>query len=243
MEFTVGTATRDKFRRAQDFLRRVFPDGDPGAIFDYGLDLIIAEAEKQMFAATTRPRPARPATPGSRTIHAHVRRAVWTRDGGRCAFVGRKGRCSERSFLEYHHIQPHAHGGEATEENIALRCRAHNAYESELIFGPFDADSVRETAPAYGLRPRGSVLEQFGRIRLWPAVAAARQCIGARVLMTVSGHPQQREHEVLVAGDCHGTLVARYAVHFQCAPGPGERQSVPRLTSRSGSSRTASPPP
>jgi hypothetical protein len=30
---------------------------------------------------------------------------------------------------------PYAIGGEATAENISLRCAAHNAYEAELIFG------------------------------------------------------------------------------------------------------------
>ena len=51
--------------------------------------------------------------------------------------MGRTGqRCIERSYLEYGHIDvPYAHGGDATVENIALRCRAHNQYEAELVFG------------------------------------------------------------------------------------------------------------
>ena len=53
-------------------------------------------------------------------------------------------RCSERSFLELHHIQPYALEGPATVGNISLRCRRHNAYEAELIFGPRDAGTVRE---------------------------------------------------------------------------------------------------
>jgi hypothetical protein len=40
------------------------------------------------------------------------------------------------SFLELHHIQPHALDGPATVGNIALRCRRHNQYEGEVIFGP-----------------------------------------------------------------------------------------------------------
>jgi len=38
--------------------------------------------------------------------------------------------------LEFHHLDPYAIGGEATVENISLRCAAHNAYEAELVFGP-----------------------------------------------------------------------------------------------------------
>jgi len=44
-------------------------------------------------------------------------------------------RCTERAFLEFHHREPYAIGGEATTANISLRCRRHNAYEAELAFG------------------------------------------------------------------------------------------------------------
>jgi hypothetical protein len=60
------------------------------------------------------------------------------RDGGRCAFEGGEGRCSERGFLEYHHVVPYANGGAASEDNIQLRCRAHNQYEADQWFGAGD---------------------------------------------------------------------------------------------------------
>jgi hypothetical protein len=63
--------------------------------------------------------------------------AVWKRDDSRCAFVGAAGRCPERGFLELHHVRPFADGGEATAENIQLRCRSHNAYEAARHFGSF----------------------------------------------------------------------------------------------------------
>ena len=34
-----------------------------------------------------------------------------------------------------HHIEPVARGGAATVDNLRLRCRAHNAYEAERVFG------------------------------------------------------------------------------------------------------------
>ena len=64
-----------------------------------------------------------------------VRRQVWQRDGGRCAFVGTRGRCRETTFLEFHHVEPYSVGGDATADNIALRCRAHNTHEARLYFG------------------------------------------------------------------------------------------------------------
>ncbi len=72
----------------------------------------------------------------TRHISADVRRRVWQRDLGQCAFVGeRERRCRERGFLEFHHVTPFARGGGASVENIELRCRAHNQYEADLCFG------------------------------------------------------------------------------------------------------------
>jgi hypothetical protein len=84
--------------------------------------------------------------PPSRHIPSAVKRAVWRRDGGQCAFVSAGGRrCTERAFLELHHIHPHALDGPATVANISLRCRRHNAYEAELVFG---ARSLSTTSDA-----------------------------------------------------------------------------------------------
>ncbi len=148
LQFTVSKATREKLRRVQDLMRRQIPDGDPGVIFDRALDLLLAQAEKTAFSATRHPRRPRVTKRRSRTIPAAVERAVWERDGGRCAFVGPTGhRCSETTFLEFHHRKPHGHRGEATEENIALRCRAHNVHESDLVFGRFEVGADREWLP------------------------------------------------------------------------------------------------
>ena len=91
--------------------------------------------ERTKLAAASRPRASRQLRPRSPTIPAAIKRAVWKRDGGRCAFVGANDRCSETGFLEFHHVMPYADGGDATVSNIELRCRAHNAYEAEQHFG------------------------------------------------------------------------------------------------------------
>jgi len=165
LQITMGQDAHDDLRSLQDLLRREIPDGDPAAIVARALRMLRGEAEKKAFSATSKPQLSRGTRPGSRAIPAAVQRAVWRRDGGQCGFVGRDGRrCTERSYLEYGHIDvPHAFGGEATVENIALRCRAHNVYEAEMIFGPYDPSRVRETPPAYGIAP--FVPEQIARGR------------------------------------------------------------------------------
>jgi len=158
VQFTVGKDTHEKLRFAQDMLRREIPDGDPGTIFDRALTLLLEEVARKKMAATTAPGPDRITAPGSRHIPAAVKRAVWFRDRGQCAFVSPQGRrCKERSFLELHHIQPFALGGCATTGNIALRCRSHNAHEAESVFGAraADPDQVR-SAPISATSSRAS---------------------------------------------------------------------------------------
>jgi HNH endonuclease len=139
LRVTLSASAHAKLRRAQDLLRHKLPSGDPATILERALDLLVDQLEKAKNAKTSRPRSdstKRATPPGeSRHIPAPVRRAVWARDQGRCAFVGPHGRCTETGCLEYHHVTPFARGGSTSLENIALRCRAHNVFESELVFG------------------------------------------------------------------------------------------------------------
>jgi HNH endonuclease len=142
VQFTIGQETHEKLRRLQTLLRREIPDGNPAVIFDRALTLLLEKVEKNKLGAATKPRRGasiRPGTdrPRSREAPRGVKRVVWRRDAGQCAYVAPDGRrCSEKTFLEFHHVQAHALGGPSTIENIALRCRRHNQYEAELIFGP-----------------------------------------------------------------------------------------------------------
>jgi hypothetical protein len=144
--FTASAQTREKLRRAQDLLRHSVPSGDVGAIVGRGLDLLLEKLLREKAALTKRSRTAggrSGATTESRYIPAAVRRAVWLRDDGRCAFVSPDGRrCAARSLLEFHHRTPFGIGGAAVASNIELRCRPHNAYEAALFYGP-----PRELAP------------------------------------------------------------------------------------------------
>jgi hypothetical protein len=80
-----------------------------------------------------------------RYIPAAVRRAVFERDGNRCAYVDSRGeRCRETSRLEFHHREPFARGGPTTFENLSLYCTAHNALAAEQDFGRELATSKRE---------------------------------------------------------------------------------------------------
>jgi hypothetical protein len=136
LQLTIGGEILEKLRLAQDMLGHAIPSGDEAAVLDRALTSLLVDLAKKKFADTPRPRPSRGTKPGSRDASAAVKRVVWVRDLGRCAYIGPSGhRCNERRFLEFHHVDPHALGGEATTDQIALRCRRHNDYEGRLYFG------------------------------------------------------------------------------------------------------------
>jgi len=139
LRVTLSANAHARFRRAQDLMRDSIPNGDPASIVERALTVLVDHLEKAKSAKTARPRRASARHAQSsgdfRHIPAVVKRAVWARDDGRCAFVGLHGRCTETGHLEYHHVVPFARGGSADVGNIALRCRPHNAFESELVFG------------------------------------------------------------------------------------------------------------
>jgi 5-methylcytosine-specific restriction endonuclease McrA len=134
-QFTMSQEFHDKLRYAQELTSHRVHRGDLVVVLERAVDAYIAECERRRFAKTTRPRPGR-AGAGARHVPAHVRRAVWARDGGQCTFVGDDGhRCGAREPLEFDHIVPVARGGRATADGIRLRCRGHNQFEAERTFG------------------------------------------------------------------------------------------------------------
>src|SRR3989442_6995358 len=88
VQFTIGPEAHEKLRRVQALLRREIPDGDPGAIFDRALTVLLEKVEKTKLGAVAEPRPDRlirsatdkegrkPTVP-SRHVPREVKRVVW----------------------------------------------------------------------------------------------------------------------------------------------------------------------
>ena len=132
---TISREAHEHLRRAQELLRHSIPNSDPALVVERALAVLVADLERRKLAVVGRPAAARRTVSHTRHGPAAVKREVWARDGGRCAFEGTDGRCQERGLLELHHVIPFADGGETTTANLQLRCRAHNAYEAERWFG------------------------------------------------------------------------------------------------------------
>jgi 5-methylcytosine-specific restriction endonuclease McrA len=206
LQLRVRTGTHEKLRYAQALLSHSVPSGDEAEVLDRALDALIARCERQKFGATARPRtPRNRSTGGRRLVPAHVKRAVWERDEGRCTFVGDTGhRCGTRKFLEFDHSEPVARGGLATVELMRLRCRAHNQYEAERVFGAEFMEVRRNDARHRAAEARATAAAASERTR--DVIAALRQ-LGCRV------DEARRAAEHAASGGDDGTL----EVHLRTA--------------------------
>ena len=139
-------------------VKAAFSTSHPGAsletIFAECMKIALDVRARRRRAKADRPRAPRPTTgpaPGKNRATAAVKRAVWQRDQGRCAFTAPDGRrCASTHAVEFHHRVPRARGGPWTVDNIALFCRAHNDLAARHDFG----DGHMDRFTAIGTRPR-----------------------------------------------------------------------------------------
>ncbi len=135
VQFTASAELREKLER----LRILTGTADLAIVIDQAVTERLERLEARRYGKTDKPRKSLEKTdtkPSSRYIPAPVKRAVQTRDEGRCAFVDEHGKhCSERDRLEFHHRRPFALGGDHSADNIVLMCRAHNGYLAEREYG------------------------------------------------------------------------------------------------------------
>jgi len=181
VHYTMSRNAYDQLRYVQQLLSHELPSGDVAQVMEQALDALAEKLEKRKFAATDKPRRGRPSS-NPRHIRAEVKRQVWERDAGRCTFHSDTGRrCDAREQLEYDHILEVARGGEATVENIRLRCRAHNQFTAERTFGAEFMENKRRQARAANEKKEAQVddvvpwLRALG-IRADDAKRAAERC-------------------------------------------------------------------
>src|SRR6187549_2911260 len=113
LQVTLGENARNKLKQLQDLLAHQVPNGDPAAIIERALDALLTQVHKRKTGITDKPRARKVQSKSTATarrtryIEVAVRREVWTRDEGRCGFVGEDGhRCNETRGLEVAHMHP-----------------------------------------------------------------------------------------------------------------------------------------
>ena len=192
VRLSITEAEHADLRRAQDLLGHAVPSGDPALIYARAMQHYVAHLEKQRLGVKPG---AAVSAPSSRSIPKALRRLVWERDGGRCAFVSADGhRCEETGRLELDHIKPVAQGGKSTPNNLRLLCGPHNAHEAERVLGREHVQHRREIARRE--RARDKVAAQADRERQQARNNAAAAQAGAR---TRDAAKQDRHDDVYAA--------------------------------------------
>ena len=154
VQFTRSREADERFRYLQDLLGDQVKPRDLAEVYDRAVQELIKKLERIRFAACDRPRRAsHRADPRSRHVAADVKRTVWKRDNGQCTYVSERGRrCQARRNLHFDHVKEFARGGEATVDNLRLRCRGHNQHTAEQTFGTEFMRAKREEAKAAARR-------------------------------------------------------------------------------------------
>jgi len=149
LRVTIDRACNEDLETLKSLLAHKIPHGDLAAMLHEAIRCGIEKHGKRK-GAVAPARKANRAVPAAdrpkvtATIPAEVRREVWRRDGGRCAFVAADGRrCNSRWKLEIDHIQPQALGGSSMVDGLRLACRAHNLLYAERAFGREHMDRFR----------------------------------------------------------------------------------------------------
>jgi hypothetical protein len=161
LHLTIPRELRDEIREAQDLLRHRVPDGDLAKIFRMALKTLLAKVKKERFAvgrkargavpegglAESRREPAesRREPAESRHVPDAMKRAVYERDGGRCAFTDARGRrCEETAALEIDHVEGFARTHHHDIDGLRLLCRAHNQHAADRMYGRAFMEAARQ---------------------------------------------------------------------------------------------------
>ncbi|MFL5271059.1 MAG: HNH endonuclease [Anaeromyxobacteraceae bacterium] len=159
LRVTVDAAFKQDLDALKDLLAHKIPGGDLSAVLREAVRCAIEKHGKRKGAVEpSRTRKAAPReqqgdssrhpSKAREPIPAAVRREVWKRDGGKCAWRAEDGRrCASTWKLELDHVVPAALGGPSTVENLRLHCRSHNQLCAEQIFGPAHMDLFRRGGP------------------------------------------------------------------------------------------------
>ena len=138
--FDAGVAVMGLIDRARQVLRHKYPQGRLEDVMKEALEIFLDRKDPQRrlglvatpAAAAAQPRFVRAMAAG-RYVPAWVKKAVWQRDGGRCAWRFPDGTlCGSKDWIEFDHVRPFAKGGRSdSPRNIRLLCRAHNRLAAE----------------------------------------------------------------------------------------------------------------
>ncbi len=142
LHVTVSRRFLEKLDAARDALSHSHPNAGIEEILEVGLDLLLDRHEKRK-GLVKNPRAVPPPSSDPDHVPAHIRRAVWERDGGRCRHpLASGGVCGSTVRVEVHHHTSRHRGGPPTVENLTTLCRFHHDRETRREFGDDLVDGI-----------------------------------------------------------------------------------------------------
>jgi 5-methylcytosine-specific restriction endonuclease McrA len=134
LHVTVSRRFIEKLEAARAALSHSHPGAGAQEILEAGLDLLLERHARRRGLSKKPRREPRPSKPDR--VPAHVSRAVWERDQGRCQFpLASGGICGSTHRLQLDHVVPRARGGPSTVENLRVACSVHNQHAARQAFG------------------------------------------------------------------------------------------------------------
>jgi hypothetical protein len=134
LHMTVSKQFLDKLEAARKGQGHAQPGASADKVIEAALDLLLAQQAKrraEVIQPRIHPRP-------SKTSHvpAAVKRAVWSRDEGKCSWpLDSGGMCGSTLRLEIDHVVPRGRGGASTIGGCRLLCAAHNQLAARQVYG------------------------------------------------------------------------------------------------------------
>jgi 5-methylcytosine-specific restriction endonuclease McrA len=161
LRVTVDLPFKQELDELKALLAHKIPDGDLGAVLREAVRCALEKHGKRKGAVEPSrkrksPQPQKSTNEERRPeareqIPAAVRREVWKRDGGRCAWRSADGHvCGSTWKLEIDHIEPVARGGGSKVDNLRLTCFTHNQLHAEQCFGRAHMERFRREQPRAG---------------------------------------------------------------------------------------------
>jgi hypothetical protein len=152
LRFSINLGTEEKLKRARELL-------GPSAladVFDRALDALLETKDPQRREArrakktvkkqvveekqATKPIPA--------NVTPKLKDEVLARVGHQCSYVSPEGkRCEEKRRLELEHVKPRGKGGDHSDANLTILCKAHNLYRAQLHYGKAKMQTFLESRP------------------------------------------------------------------------------------------------
>jgi len=189
LHLTVSRGFLDKVEQARAALSHSHPGASTDAIFEVGLDLIIerharrrglVKNPRKKQAPRQRSAPVSPSPAAARAraryVPAAIRRAIWTRDQGKCQWPTHDGGiCGSTCRVELDHIEPFAKGGRILRpEDGRLLCKSHQDLSARQVYG----DEVMDNYT----KPRGPTCKEpiagYGAARIPPGSGRHRVFAG-----------------------------------------------------------------